>query len=429
MKKILLLAASLLLIGNFAFAQGEKSLKMASKKFTEFASEPFSKGAVLEEAKALLKEAFEDATVAADPKAWLTKADIYYNSGDSQIKSRLLNPDAPFVDPNAGIEAAMAYTKALELAEKKGDVKNALKGLVNTEGLLNNMGIELYKLGEYTDSYKNFNSELAASALLKEKGEKSRLDDPALYNEKVYFAGLTAYYAEDYQASIDNLLKAKETGTDEPSLYQVIYESYKAMDKADDGLKYLEAGRAAFPEDNGLLFSEINHYLAKGELNKMIGKLEIAHEVEPDNLSVILTLGQVYDQLQVKANEAGKPEEAAEDFTKALKYYNEALKTVPDDFDLNYSIGALYYNKAAGYTASLNEVANDFSKAGEKKYEEIKATMASLFDQALPYFLKADSVDGSSRNTLIALKEIYARKDEFAKSNEYKERLENLEEN
>jgi tetratricopeptide (TPR) repeat protein len=341
----------------------------------------------------------------------------------------LLNPEAPFVDANAGIEASKAYRKALELAEKKGDVKNAIKGLVNTEGLLNNMGIELYKLGEYTDSYNNFRAELETSALLKEKDEKSRLDDPALYNEKVYFAGLTAYYAEDYQGSIDNLIKAKETGTDESSLYQVIYESYKAMDKADDGLKYLEAGRAAFPEDNGLLFSEINHYLAKGELNKMIGKLEIAHEAEPDNLSVVLTLGQVYDQLQVKANEAGNPDEAEEDFNKALKYYNKALVSVPEDFDLNYSIGALYYNKAAGFTPALNEVANDFSKEGEKKYEALKAKMASLFDQALPYFLKADSIDGSSKNTLIALKEIYARKDEFAKSNEYKERLENLVEN
>lgn len=429
MKKILLLAASFLLIGQVAFSQGSKSLKMASKKFSEFSSDPFSNSAALEEAKALLKEAFEDASVSSDPKAWLTKADIYYNSGDSQIKSRLLNPDAPFADPSAGIEAYMAYSKALEIAEKKGDVKNAIKGLQQTEDLLNNTGIELYKLGEYVDSYKNFSAELSASEILKKNQEKSRLDDNTLYNEKVYFAGLTAYYAEDYQASIDNLLKAKETGTDESSLYQVIYESFKAMDKADDGLPYLEAGRAAFPEDNGLLFSEINHYLAKGELSKMIDKLEMAHEAEPDNLSVILTLGQVYDQLQVKANEAGKPEEAAKDFDQALKYYNKALQTVPDDFDLNYSIGALYYNKAAGYTPLLNEVANDFSKEGEKKYEEIKGKMAALFDQALPYFLKADSIDGSSRNTLIALKEIYARKDDFAKSNEYKARLESLEEN
>ena len=188
-------------------------------------------------------------------------------------------------------------------------------------------------------------------------------------------------------------------------------------------------GREAFPEDNGLLFSEINYYLASGELDKMIGKLEIALEKEPDNQSVILTLGQVYDQLQVKANEAGETEKAKGYFDKSLEYYNSALAQDPDNFDLNYSIGALYYNNAAGFTPMLNEVANDFSKEGEAKYNEIKEQMSALFDKALPYFEKADSINGKDRNTLIALKEIAARKDDFAKSNEYKERLEALMDN
>lgn len=429
MKKIIVIVASLLLMSHFAFAQGEKSLKMASKKFAEFSSDPFSKGEVLDEAKVLLAEAFEDAEVASDPKAWLTRGEIFFNSGDTQIKNKLLYPDAPLADPNAGIEAFKAYSKALELAEKKGDVKNAVKGLVDSENLLNNLGVELYKVEDYVGSYNNFAAELAARDVLKERGETSRSDEGALYNEKLYFTGLTGFYAEDYDASISYLLAAKETGTNEASLYQVLFEAFKAQDKASEGLPYLEMGREAFPEDNGLLFSEINYYLASGELDKMIGKLEIALEKEPDNQSVILTLGQVYDQLQVKANEAGETEKAKGYFDKSLEYYNSALAQDPDNFDLNYSIGALYYNNAAGFTPMLNEVANDFSKEGEKKYNDIKDQMSALFDKALPYFEKADSINGKDRNTLIALKEIAARKDDFAKSNEYKERLEALMEN
>jgi tetratricopeptide (TPR) repeat protein len=185
-------------------------------------------------------------------------------------------------------------------------------------------------------------------------------------------------------------------------------------------------GREKFPADAGLLFSEINYYLVKGELASMISNLEEALAQEPDNISVILTLGQVYDQLQVKSYEEGDREKAQEYFDGAYKYYQKALEMDPSNFDLFYSIGALYYNKAANMTSALNEVANDFSSEGTKKYEAIKTEMASLFEEALPYFLKADELNGQDRNTLIALKEIFARKDDFEKSNAYKDRLESL---
>ncbi len=429
MKRILVLVVAFLAVGHLAFAQGEKSLKAASKAFSEFSKDPFANTAALEQAQAYLEEAFEDESVASDPKAWLTRGEIFFNSGDSQVKGRLLNPTAALSDPLAAVKSFEAYKKALELAEKKGDIKNALKGLANAENLLNNMGVEAYKDQDYLNAYKSFSNELMASEVLKANDKESRLDDSALLTEKYFFSGLTAFYAEDYQQAIDYLVNAKETGTEDATVFQIIYESYKALDKSEEGLPYLEEGREKFPDDNGLLFSEINHYLASGELDKMISKLEYALEKEPDNQSVILTLGQVYDQLQVKSQEAGETEKAQEYFESAFSYYSRALENTPEDFDLNYSVGALYYNKAAGMTPALNAVAEDFSKEGEAKYNEIKNQMAGLFDQALPYFLKADSINGEDRNTLIALKEIMARKDEFEKSNTYKERLEALEAN
>lgn len=113
-------------------------------------------------------------------------------------------------------------------------------------------------------------------------------------------------------------------------------------------------------------------------------------------------------------------------FNKSLGYYSGALEINADDFDANYSLGALYYNKAATFTEALNEAANDLSADGTKKYDALKEEMNSYFDEALPYFLKADALNGEDKNTLIALKEIYVRKNMFDKSNEYKVRLETL---
>ena len=74
----------------------------------------------------------------------------------------------------------------------------------------------------------------------------------------------------------------------------------------------------------------------------------------------------------------------------------------------------------------MNALADDYSKAGLKKYDALKAKMLAQFDEALPFFKQAETINPGDRNTLIALKEIFARKDDIATSNEFKSRLETL---
>ena len=56
----------------------------------------------------------------------------------------------------------------------------------------------------------------------------------------------------------------------------------------------------------------------------------------------------------------------------------------PKNFIATYSMGALYYNKAASVLKEVNQLADDFSKDGMKKYEAKKKEMDGYFDQALP---------------------------------------------
>lgn len=425
MKRLCIVLVAMMSLTTLTLAQGEKSLKQASKNLSKFTSD-FSNRAALEEAKMNIEEAFKDEKVASSAKSWNTRGDIYTSIADAQIKQKLLNPALELTDVTAAAEGVDAYIKALELAEKKGDIKNAIKGLQEAENILNNVGIDLYQNGDYVNAFINFNAEIKASKTLGAQGEQSRLDEGTLRTEKLFFAGLTGFYAEEYEAAIALLNEAEATGTSDATLYQFLFEAHKSLDKTEEGLPYLTKGREMFPDDSGLLFSEINYYLAAGEMEKMIGKLELALEKEPDNTSVMTTLGQVLDQLHVKANEAGDREKANQYFEKSLNYYTRAAESDPENFDVNYSIGALYYNKAASYTEALNEAANDLSVEGNKRYDAIKIEMAGYFEKALPYFLKADQINNSDKNTLIALKEIYVRKDMYDKSDEYKKRLENL---
>lgn len=425
MKRTLLVLLAMISVSAMTFAQGSKSLKAASKALSAFTSD-FSNKAALEEARMKIDEAFQDESVASSAKSWNTRGEILVSIADAQMKQKLL--DASFVPSDLGtaIEGANAYKKALELATKKGDKKNAISGLKGSENVLAGVAVEQYNAEDYLAAFNSFQAELDVYDALKAIGEPSRLDEGNNLTDKYLFAGLTGYYAQKYESTIDLLLKAKETGSADPNVYQFLYEANDKLGNEEKALEYLSAGRAAYPEDSGLLFSEINYYLTKGELEKMIGNLEAALAQEPDNISVMATLGQVFDQLATKMTSEGEPEKSTEYFNSALSNYTMALEKEPDNFDVNYSVGALYYNKAASFSDALNEAANDLSAAGTKNYDSIKDEMSGYFEQALPYFLKCDELDSTSKNTLIALKEIYVRKDMFDKSNEYKDRLESL---
>ncbi len=423
MKSILLVLIAVMGVSTITFAQGDKSLKAASKSLSAFTSD-FSNTAALEDAKMKIEEAFQDDKVSSSAKSWNTRGDILRSIADAQIKQKLINPAYVITDVTSAVGAAESYMKAHSMAEKKGDKKNAVKGLVAIEDVLANAGVEQYNSEDYTGAFESFITEISVYDALKSVGEASRLEEGTNLTDKYFFAGLTGYYAERYEETIGLLKKADETGTKDAGVFQFIYEAYNQLGNEEEALTYLTQGREKYPDDSGLLFSEINYYLGKGELEKMTSKLETALEREPDNVSVMQTLGQVYDQLHVKMIEAGDTDKAQMFFDKSYDNYSKALNTDGENFDVNYSIGALYYNKAATFSDPLNEAANDLSAAGTKKYDAIKDEMNGFFEKALPYFLKCDEIKSGDKNTLIALKEIYVRKDMFDKSNEYKDRLE-----
>src|SRR5690606_4134777 len=119
-------------------------------------------------------------------------------------------------------------------------------------------------------------------------------------------------------------IKSKPEGADVNAAYQ-----------------YLKAGREKYPDEVSLLFAEINHFLKIGKLDELINKLKMAIDKEPDNVSLYITMGSVFDKLYQNEFEAGHAEKAAEYFDGALEYYNKTLEKNPKEFGAQYGIGAL----------------------------------------------------------------------------------------
>jgi tetratricopeptide (TPR) repeat protein len=130
--------------------------------------------------------------------------------------------------------------------------------------------------------------------------------------------------------------------------------------------------------------------------------------------------------LYQKSEAAGDKVKAEEYFNESLNYYNQGIAKDAKNVDAIYSVGALYYNRAAVLTQKLNKLADDYSKDGLKKYQDMRAQVFEQFEKALPFFKKAENLDPNDTNTLIALKEIFAKKDQLDISKALKERLENV---
>ncbi len=403
----------------------KKQLKNANKTLSKYYLDPVANTADLATAIATIDQVFSADDAKADPEAWITRGQIFNEIAKAEMNKKVLDPAYVLGTPNAGLSGLEAFEKAISIAAKKSHTKDALEGMRFNEDYTNNIAITFFQAQDYDNAYTNFAGTLKAHNILKSNKMASRIDDPVVKNDQLFYTGVAAYFGKNKDAAIPLFEELYNAGKAQPLVYEALFTSNADKD-IDKAMKILEAGRAANPDDNGLLFAEINYYLKAGKLEVLTDKLKAAIAKEPDNVSVYNTLGNVYDQLNQKERAANNIEKAEEYFKLAFSYFEQALAKDPKNFDAVYSQGALYYNKAASMTAKLNELSNDYSSAGTKKYNAIKAEMDGIFKQALPYFLKAEQADPKDQNTMIALKEIYAREGDLEKSAIYKEKLEAL---
>lgn len=430
MKKLVLGLLAFLMVAVSVQAQDAKDLwKDANKAFNRYNLDPGNNKAELKEAKQKIDEAVTVGEGKTWARVWNTKGEIYNEIATQMVTVRQLGmgdaSELPQVE-NPALVAFESFQNGLKYAEKGFEEKDAIKGLQNVQANLSNLGVFHYEDQKFEGAYKSFQAAINAHKLLKEKGEDSTLDVEDEYLNQMYITGLAALNANMLDKAKTYFEELYNMNYDKASVYEAMYKIEAQETSPEAAYKYLEKGREKYPDDISLLFADINHALQTGQLDVLLSKLQAAIQKEPNNITLYTTTGSVYDQLYQTAARDGDEEKAAEYFNKALEYFNKALEKEEDNFDALYSIGTLYYNRAAAMTQELQKLADDYSQEGIKQYEALKEKIFAEFDQGLPYFQRCEKLDPNDVNTLIALKEIYARKDNLEMSEEFKNRLETV---
>jgi tetratricopeptide (TPR) repeat protein len=423
MKKfVLLFFVGILSVSVFA-QDAKRDLRNAKRALSSYGMDPTGNSGKLLEAKDLINGVVQDEEYKSSYEAWLVRGNIYNEIITQDLMMKSFNEKHKSSLPEAPMLAYESFNTAYELAEKSYQKKDASKGLAEIMNGLLAYGFDRYTENDQESAFMAFEASLFAHDIVVENKHISLLANEEDYNNQMFTVAVTALGSGNIDAADKYLNKLMSRNVEKPEIYDLLYKLYKEQGREADAIAILESGRKKYPDDTNLLFSAINQALQEGKLDALVTSLSEAIQKEPDNLSLYATLGNVYDNLfRMSEDEAEK----ASYFEKAQNTFNRALELNENHFETIYSLGALYYNKAAEMTQELAKLADDYSPAGLKAFDTKQKEVNEVFKEALPYFLRADQIKADDKNTLIALKEIYARLNELEKSNQYKDRLESL---
>ncbi|MFV0482667.1 MAG: tetratricopeptide repeat protein [Bacteroidales bacterium] len=307
----------------------------------------------VKEAYETLKSALEgkDEKMMAWPNTWMIAGQIYSALGkDAKTKNLVSEPLK---------KASESYLKAADLDEK-GRYTNQLKQalILFKQDLGNAAGAKYNEEKNYVEAFRLFQEieKIDNSSVMK--------DDAIIDTVTIYNTGLTGYTAELYEECIPYFEKAASYGYQADNCYQIIGDSYIKAGKEDEAIKFFESVFEKNPSNVGVLGALTNIYINQGKSKEAVKYLKLAIDQDPSNKTYYFALGALQEKL--------------ENVDEALSAYTKAIEIDDQYFDAYYNIGALYYNKGvqldqktneldlsdnAGYDRLKKESAEEFKKA------------------------------------------------------------------
>ncbi len=359
----------------------------------------------LNKAKENVNLAAEHIDTKDNPKTQITKGQIYFALYEinKNAQEELLLPSIPDATKRAFAAFQITPTTELEIAYKafekgksldtKGEYSNELK----TE---KNIGIYFDNTGRANLNAKNFVNALPS---FERAYEISGYSDTTL----LYFCGVSAEFANEYAKAKQYYQKMIDTKHIRENTYVSLVNVCFNMKDTIGAIDAMKKGRADYPNNINLVIVEANYFLRTNNSPKALNNLNIAIVARPTDPNLYLVRGNIYDNLANPKNAAGKdlekPKDYADDINLAEADYKKAIELKPENFDALYNLGVLYNNQGVVYNKQADGIMDKVQNTA------VNAKATEMFDKAMPVLEKALEVNPSDRNTMVALKQIYAR--------------------
>jgi tetratricopeptide (TPR) repeat protein len=279
-------------------------------------------------------------------------------------------------------KAYEAYARAKILDTEGKYSKKISEGIELLSALSKSEAFNKYYLGKFPESIELFKLSIDCSSnpLL---GEIDSLG--------YYFVGVIASEIKNDSVAEIYLRKAIAVGyIENGNAYAYLGKVLTRLERLNEAREVLEKGFVGNPENQQLIFSLINNYMALGKDPKeIIPLIKKAQEKEPTNPSLHTVEGQLHEK-------TGDLEAAANCFKKSLE--------IDSTYFYGYSaLGLLHFNLGAKYTEEA------VAEKDNAEYERLLNLSDEQLKLALPVLEKAFDLAGN--NKILAQPVIQALRD------------------
>ena len=290
-------------------------------------------------------------------KAWLYRGMIYLN----------IYQDKKLLDK---------YPNALELAYES--LQNCIKADADyTKDNAQDVYSRVVAIGEcyFQDGIEQFNNKSYgdAAASFRKSYEislsGSRADTSALEN-----AGLAYMRGELYDEALAAYTDLKNLGYDKVDLYKNMASCYTLKGDDENSMNAINEGLAKYPGDAGMIIEKVNLYLKQGKGEEALGDLNKLQELDPNNVSILFTLGSIF----------GDDTHDIFDAEKAIGYYTRIIELDPTYYDAHYNLAMVYITLSNKKITEANEITGA-SMAEIERYNKLMDESTEYLRQGLPY--------------------------------------------
>lgn len=402
MKRTIYLLSILLICAGSMYAQ-KSNVKLAKNRSNAIENPDFNG------AREAIKLALENPETKDLADTWEVAGNIGYLQYKNMEENQILK-GTPIDVVEAGKAIAESY-KYFVVADSLSLLPNA-KGKVSDRkhkelvdkmleyyksAILLNSGVKYFEdFKDYNTAYDYFELHLGMRDLTMMQDPKIQAQMPmdTLFQEYRSYQATFAIRAERDRDAI-RIYESLKNGEYKPvAINEWLAQEYLKVGDTVNYVRTLSEAVEKFPNEPYFIQFLINHYIHSNQVDVAVEYLDKAIARDPQNANYHQVKGSIYailyDRDGTHRNEA----------IEALK---KAEELDPNLFDVQYSLGNIYYiqgEKAANSAAYIQD---------NKQYKAAMAQADEIFRMALPYFEKADQIKNNDVTTKQRLRSIYYR--------------------
>lgn len=370
MKKGILITAIALLAGE-AFAQKAEltsAILSFRKQDMETAKSYIDKAEEKLEAGGTLK-------VKDLGKFWHNKGLVYYSLYSTTNDVELLNG------------AVGAFKTDSEL-EGSTYAKKSTTELIRCAIAYNNAAYDKYDAKDFVSALSLFEKVVEVNAY----EAIGKIDTSNLYN-----ASLMAVQAKDSDKAIELFSKLIDLDASNGDYHLSLVQEYGKLENKEAKFNAIKKGRESAPNHTGLIFEEVNYYLAENNNEELLRSLDVAITAAPDNKILQFAKGMALGNLK--------------QYDGAKAAYLAAIEIDSDYFDAYNNLAGLFLDQTVAIIEKMNSLG--LSQADQNKYASLKKKRNGLYSQAKPYLEEAVRINDTAVEVLNALKEVCYQTDDI----------------